>query len=152
MIHVPINSYKSQVVILESYEVKLWGLGDETVHLRSDSKLSFPCPQCEKCDLHFRHKSQLRLHLRQKHGAVTNTKAQYRRTPSNVVTGLASSCWACCSPAERHFLIFPLHRLPCCQKIFIFSNRYINIIYICPLCICTWCTVLYVSSLIFQRL
>ncbi|XP_035488933.2 BCL6A transcription repressor b isoform X1 [Scophthalmus maximus] len=40
---------------------------------------------CEKCDLHFRHKSQLRLHLRQKHGAVTNTKAQYRRTPSNMV-------------------------------------------------------------------
>ncbi|XP_074544228.1 BCL6A transcription repressor b [Halichoeres trimaculatus] len=47
---------------------------------------------CEKCDLHFRHKSQLRLHLRQKHGAVTNTKAQYRRTPSNVLNGLMSSC------------------------------------------------------------
>nr|XP_020505063.1 B-cell CLL/lymphoma 6 member B protein-like isoform X1 [Labrus bergylta] len=47
---------------------------------------------CEKCDLHFRHKSQLRLHLRQKHGAVTNTKAQYRRTPSNVLTGLMSAC------------------------------------------------------------
>nr|XP_046263661.1 BCL6A transcription repressor b [Scatophagus argus] len=47
---------------------------------------------CEKCDLHFRHKSQLRLHLRQKHGAVTNTKAQYRRTPSNIVTGLVSAC------------------------------------------------------------
>ncbi|XP_070829561.1 BCL6A transcription repressor b [Chaetodon trifascialis] len=47
---------------------------------------------CEKCDLHFRHKSQLRLHLRQKHGAVTNTKAQYRRTPSNVITAVVSSC------------------------------------------------------------
>ncbi|XP_040911899.1 BCL6A transcription repressor b isoform X1 [Toxotes jaculatrix] len=47
---------------------------------------------CEKCDLHFRHKSQLRLHLRQKHGAVTNTKAQYRRTPSNVAAGLVNSC------------------------------------------------------------
>ncbi|KAF7669807.1 hypothetical protein LDENG_00124390 [Lucifuga dentata] len=47
---------------------------------------------CEKCDLHFRHKSQLRLHLRQKHGTVTNTKAQYRRTPSNLLTGLANSC------------------------------------------------------------
>ncbi|TKS80097.1 B-cell lymphoma 6 protein -like protein [Collichthys lucidus] len=47
---------------------------------------------CEKCDLHFRHKSQLRLHLRQKHGAVTNTKAQYRRTPSSIITGLLSSC------------------------------------------------------------
>ncbi|KTG02709.1 hypothetical protein cypCar_00020187 [Cyprinus carpio] len=35
---------------------------------------------CENCDLHFRHKSQLRLHLRQKHGAVTNTKVQYRRS------------------------------------------------------------------------
>lgn len=35
-------------------------------------------PQCEKCDLHFRHKSQLRLHLRQKHGAVTNTKIRYK--------------------------------------------------------------------------
>ncbi|KAL6104277.1 uncharacterized protein ACO6RY_14037 [Pungitius sinensis] len=42
---------------------------------------------CEKCDLHFRHKSQLRLHLRQKHGAVTNTKAQYRRTPSSTIAG-----------------------------------------------------------------
>ncbi|XP_029930537.1 BCL6A transcription repressor b isoform X2 [Myripristis murdjan] len=47
---------------------------------------------CEKCDLHFRHKSQLRLHLRQKHGAVTNTKAQYRRTPTNLIVGLAKSC------------------------------------------------------------
>ncbi|XP_058499445.1 BCL6A transcription repressor b isoform X1 [Solea solea] len=47
---------------------------------------------CEKCDLHFRHKSQLRLHLRQKHGAVTNTKAQYRRSPSNMATGLVNSC------------------------------------------------------------
>ncbi|XP_031150228.1 BCL6A transcription repressor b [Sander lucioperca] len=47
---------------------------------------------CEKCDLHFRHKSQLRLHLRQKHGAVTNTKAQYRRIPSNINTGLVNSC------------------------------------------------------------
>ncbi|KAM4551347.1 BCL6A transcription repressor b isoform 1-T1 [Odontesthes bonariensis] len=46
---------------------------------------------CEKCDLHFRHKSQLRLHLRQKHGAVTNTKAQYRRSPSNMVTGLVNA-------------------------------------------------------------
>ena len=34
--------------------------------------------QCEKCDIHFRHKSQLRLHLRQKHGAVTNTKIRYK--------------------------------------------------------------------------
>ncbi|MEQ2191024.1 hypothetical protein XENOCAPTIV_018750, partial [Xenoophorus captivus] len=47
--------------------------------------------QCEKCDLHFRHKSQLRLHLRQKHGAVTNTKAQYRRSPGNMVAGLETS-------------------------------------------------------------
>ncbi|KAL7387241.1 hypothetical protein ABVT39_020597 [Epinephelus coioides] len=47
---------------------------------------------CEKCDLHFRHKSQLRLHLRQKHGAVTNTKAQYRRTPSNITAGLVNTC------------------------------------------------------------
>lgn len=39
---------------------------------------------CENCDLHFRHKSQLRLHLRQKHGAVTNTKVQYRRTRADL--------------------------------------------------------------------
>ncbi|XP_028988516.1 BCL6A transcription repressor b isoform X2 [Betta splendens] len=45
---------------------------------------------CEKCDLHFRHKSQLRLHLRQKHGAVTNTKAQYHRGSSNITTGPTS--------------------------------------------------------------
>ncbi|KAL0966750.1 hypothetical protein UPYG_G00299690 [Umbra pygmaea] len=38
---------------------------------------------CENCDLHFRHKSQLRLHLRQKHGAVTNNKAQHQRTNLN---------------------------------------------------------------------
>ncbi|XP_068197695.1 BCL6A transcription repressor b isoform X2 [Antennarius striatus] len=49
---------------------------------------------CEKCDLHFRHKSQLRLHLRQKHGAVTNTKVQYRRASSGGATaaGLTTSC------------------------------------------------------------
>lgn len=47
---------------------------------------------CEKCDLHFRHKSQLRLHLRQKHGAVTNTKAQYRRAPTDLMVGLAKAC------------------------------------------------------------
>ncbi|XP_056148928.1 BCL6A transcription repressor b isoform X2 [Lampris incognitus] len=47
---------------------------------------------CEKCDLHFRHKSQLRLHLRQKHGAVTNTKAQYCRTPTNLVVDQAKAC------------------------------------------------------------
>ncbi|XP_054624989.1 BCL6A transcription repressor b isoform X3 [Dunckerocampus dactyliophorus] len=41
---------------------------------------------CETCDLHFRHKSQLRLHLRQKHGAITNTKAQYRPTPSSLTS------------------------------------------------------------------
>lgn len=46
---------------------------------------------CENCDLHFRHKSQLRLHLRQKHGAVTNTKAQYRRGNSGLVTGLVNA-------------------------------------------------------------
>lgn len=46
---------------------------------------------CENCDLHFRHKSQLRLHLRQKHGAVTNTKAQYRRGNSSLVTSLAKT-------------------------------------------------------------
>ncbi|XP_063772570.1 B-cell lymphoma 6 protein isoform X2 [Pseudophryne corroboree] len=43
---------------------------------------------CEKCNLHFRHKSQLRLHLRQKHGAITNTKVQYRVS----TTELPKSC------------------------------------------------------------
>ncbi|XP_028328567.1 BCL6A transcription repressor b [Gouania willdenowi] len=49
---------------------------------------------CEKCDLHFRHKSQLRLHLRQKHGAITNTKATYRRPPSTPtpITGSLHPC------------------------------------------------------------
>ncbi|XP_042195240.1 BCL6A transcription repressor a isoform X2 [Callorhinchus milii] len=42
---------------------------------------------CEKCNLHFRHKSQLRLHLRQKHGAITNTKIQYR-VPAGTQTDL----------------------------------------------------------------
>lgn len=45
---------------------------------------------CENCDLHFRHKSQLRLHLRQKHGAVTNTKAQYCRSTTGLVSGLVN--------------------------------------------------------------
>ncbi|KAJ8277062.1 hypothetical protein GJAV_G00071060 [Gymnothorax javanicus] len=39
---------------------------------------------CEKCNLHFRHKSQLRLHLRQKHGAITNTKIQYRMSTTDL--------------------------------------------------------------------
>ncbi|KAG7456854.1 hypothetical protein MATL_G00240330 [Megalops atlanticus] len=39
---------------------------------------------CEKCNLHFRHKSQLRLHLRQKHGAITNTKIQYRMSTTDM--------------------------------------------------------------------
>ncbi|KPP76489.1 hypothetical protein Z043_104158, partial [Scleropages formosus] len=34
--------------------------------------------ECHQCDLHFRHKSQLRLHLRQKHGAITNNKVRYK--------------------------------------------------------------------------
>ncbi|KAG7514186.1 B-cell lymphoma 6 protein isoform X1 [Solea senegalensis] len=42
--------------------------------------------QCEKCNLHFRHKSQLRLHLRQKHGAITNTKIQYRMSTADMST------------------------------------------------------------------
>ncbi|XP_042573584.1 BCL6A transcription repressor b [Cyprinus carpio] len=47
---------------------------------------------CENCDLHFRHKSQLRLHLRQKHGAVTNTKVQYRRSRTDLpVASLVTS-------------------------------------------------------------
>ncbi|KAJ0032152.1 hypothetical protein NQD34_002233 [Periophthalmus magnuspinnatus] len=46
---------------------------------------------CEKCNLHFRHKSQLRLHLRQKHGAITNTKIQYRMS-TDIPTDLTKSC------------------------------------------------------------
>lgn len=49
--------------------------------------------QCEKCNLHFRHKSQLRLHLRQKHGAITNTKIQYRMsTVTDMPTDLTKVC------------------------------------------------------------
>uniref|UniRef100_A0AAY5KGQ5 BCL6A transcription repressor a n=1 Tax=Esox lucius TaxID=8010 RepID=A0AAY5KGQ5_ESOLU len=47
---------------------------------------------CEKCNLHFRHKSQLRLHLRQKHGAITNTKIQYRMSPVELPTDLTKAC------------------------------------------------------------
>ncbi|XP_063057727.1 BCL6A transcription repressor a isoform X2 [Engraulis encrasicolus] len=46
---------------------------------------------CEKCNLHFRHKSQLRLHLRQKHGAITNTKVQYRMS-TDMPTDLTKAC------------------------------------------------------------
>ncbi|XP_017553514.1 BCL6A transcription repressor a isoform X1 [Pygocentrus nattereri] len=47
---------------------------------------------CEKCNLHFRHKSQLRLHLRQKHGAITNTKIQYRISTTDLPTDLTKAC------------------------------------------------------------
>uniref|UniRef100_A0A8B9RGC7 BCL6A transcription repressor a n=1 Tax=Astyanax mexicanus TaxID=7994 RepID=A0A8B9RGC7_ASTMX len=47
---------------------------------------------CEKCNLHFRHKSQLRLHLRQKHGAITNTKIQYRMSTTALPTDLTKAC------------------------------------------------------------
>ncbi|XP_041967639.1 BCL6A transcription repressor a isoform X2 [Alosa sapidissima] len=47
---------------------------------------------CEKCNLHFRHKSQLRLHLRQKHGAITNTKIQYRMSTADMPTDLTKTC------------------------------------------------------------
>uniref|UniRef100_A0A8C5RC85 BCL6 transcription repressor n=1 Tax=Laticauda laticaudata TaxID=8630 RepID=A0A8C5RC85_LATLA len=47
---------------------------------------------CEKCNLHFRHKSQLRLHLRQKHGAITNTKVQYRLSSVDAVPELSKAC------------------------------------------------------------
>lgn len=48
--------------------------------------------QCEKCNLHFRHKSQLRLHLRQKHGAITNTKVQYRVSAADLPPELPKAC------------------------------------------------------------
>ncbi|XP_033006808.1 B-cell lymphoma 6 protein isoform X3 [Lacerta agilis] len=47
---------------------------------------------CEKCNLHFRHKSQLRLHLRQKHGAITNTKVQYRVSTVEGAAELPKAC------------------------------------------------------------
>ncbi|XP_053162823.1 B-cell lymphoma 6 protein isoform X3 [Hemicordylus capensis] len=47
---------------------------------------------CEKCNLHFRHKSQLRLHLRQKHGAITNTKVQYRVSTAEGPPELSKAC------------------------------------------------------------
>ncbi|XP_073215164.1 B-cell lymphoma 6 protein isoform X3 [Lepidochelys kempii] len=47
---------------------------------------------CEKCNLHFRHKSQLRLHLRQKHGAITNTKVQYRVSTAELPPELPKAC------------------------------------------------------------
>ncbi|KAJ8270224.1 hypothetical protein GJAV_G00111830 [Gymnothorax javanicus] len=47
---------------------------------------------CEKCNLHFRHKSQLRLHLRQKHGAITNTKVQYRVSTTDLPTDITKAC------------------------------------------------------------
>lgn len=47
---------------------------------------------CEKCNLHFRHKSQLRLHLRQKHGAITNTKVQYRVSATELPPELPKAC------------------------------------------------------------
>ncbi|XP_043926153.1 B-cell lymphoma 6 protein isoform X2 [Protopterus annectens] len=47
---------------------------------------------CDKCNLHFRHKSQLRLHLRQKHGAITNTKLQYRVPSTDIPAAHVKAC------------------------------------------------------------
>lgn len=62
--------------------------------LRSMTANSLPLVflQCEKCNLHFRHKSQLRLHLRQKHGAITNTKVQYRVSATDLPPELPKAC------------------------------------------------------------
>ena len=38
---------------------------------------------CDECDLKFRHKSQLRLHLRTKHNINTNTKKSYTFVSQN---------------------------------------------------------------------
>lgn len=54
--------------------------------------------QCDKCDVHFRHKSQLRLHLRQKHGAVTNTKVRYKLL-TEPYQPVLQACWAASTPA-----------------------------------------------------
>lgn len=63
----------------------LWGLV-------TANSLPLVFPQCEKCNLHFRHKSQLRLHLRQKHGAITNTKVQYRVSATDLPPELPKAC------------------------------------------------------------
>ncbi len=61
--------------------------------------------QCENCDLHFRHKSQLRLHLRQKHGAVTNTKVQYRRSRTDLPVASLVTSWKHIKLFQRHFIV-----------------------------------------------
>ncbi|XP_013930379.1 PREDICTED: B-cell lymphoma 6 protein [Thamnophis sirtalis] len=64
-----------------------------TLQSNFNGLFSSPPPfQCEKCNLHFRHKSQLRLHLRQKHGAITNTKVQYRLSPVDAAPELSKAC------------------------------------------------------------
>lgn len=56
--------------------------------------------QCEKCDLHFRHKSQLRLHLRQKHGAITNTKIRYK-VLTEPYQPVLQACWRGVGPQPQ---------------------------------------------------
>lgn len=80
--HVSINCTFLHILVLN-------GRTKESFHVNS-SGFSF---QCENCDLHFRHKSQLRLHLRQKHGAVTNTKVQYRRSRTDLPVGSLVTSW-----------------------------------------------------------
>lgn len=58
------------------------------------SSLFFSFVQCDHCKLHFRHKSQLRLHLRQKHGAVSSGGTPHLRTGSAPHNPAIHSHWA----------------------------------------------------------
>lgn len=58
------------------------------------SSLFFSFVQCDHCKLHFRHKSQLRLHLRQKHGTVSSGGTPHLRTGSTPHNPAIHSHWA----------------------------------------------------------
>lgn len=75
--------------------------------------------QCEKCDLHFRHKSQLRLHLRQKHGAITNTKIRYK-VLTEPFQSLLQACWRSTLSQRRSLPHQTLHQMIYTRK---FDNK-----------------------------